>query len=84
MEVLDNQGLPVERRIILSTRLEADIIEFMKLIKRRYGAKRVSDGLRAFYQEHDPETFKKAQEIARIRYSVELEPGSEGYLDNED
>lgn len=57
--------------LVVSTKLDSDVIEFLKLLKKRYGVRTMSEGARQFCQEHDPETLKKAQSVAEIRASIQ-------------
>lgn len=60
-----------ERRYALvSTKIDADISQFMKILKKRYGARTESDALRLFIQEYDTDTLSMAQQIAEMHQQV--------------
>lgn len=60
-----------ERRYALvSTKIDADISQFMKILKKRYGARTESDALRLFIQKFDTDTLSMAQQIAEMHQQV--------------
>lgn len=59
-----------KRFTLVSTKIDADISQFMKLIKKKYGARTESDALRTFIEEHDHQTLHTAQHIAELHEQV--------------
>lgn len=59
-----------KRYMIVSTKIDADISQFMKLMKKKYGSRTESEALRAFISEHDKKSLKMAQQIAELHEQV--------------
>lgn len=55
-----------KRYELISTKIDADISHFMKLMKKRYKARTESEALRIFIEEHDGEALQTAQHIAEL------------------
>lgn len=58
------------RYTLISTKIDADISQFMKLMKKRYGVRTESEALRIFIREHDDNALNMAQQIAEMHQQV--------------
>lgn len=56
-----------EKYPLVSTKITADISQFMKLCKKKYNAKTESEGLRRFIEEHNSALLTQAQHIAELQ-----------------
>lgn len=68
-----------KRFALVSTKIDADISHFMKLIKKKYGSRTESEALRTFIEEHDIQTLQTAQHIAELHEQVMDEDVSEAH-----
>jgi len=59
-----------KRFSLVSTKIDADLSQFMKLMKKKYGVRTESEALRRFIGEHDTDSLQTAQHIAELQEQV--------------